>query len=340
MTRGRKATIEDVAALARVSIKTVSRVVNKEPNVRGETREKVASAIARLRYTPNFSARRLAAKRTCILALLYDNPSASYLFKVQSGVLAACKAKGYDLLVHPCDHKSEAVAEEIASLCEQGRCDGLVLTPPLTDMETVTQALRSQDAPFVQIAPALPHDDYSWVTTTDEQAGFDIVRHLIDLGHRNIGFIQGHPDHKAMASREVGYRNALAAAGIKLNEQLIVSGHNSFESGEIAGGKLLGLENRPSAIFAANDDMAAGVMKAARDRGIAVPRHLSVAGFDDTPLATQIWPALTTIHQPIAEMAEKAAAILIDQLSDNLNLQTNKVVNARLIIRDSTGPAN
>ncbi len=339
MSHSQKATIDDVAALAGVSIKTVSRVLNNEANVRQSTREKVNLAISRLDYRPNLSARRLAARRSYIVALLYDNPSANYLSNIQHGVVTACNASGYDVLVHPCDSTDPRLADEINHLREQGRCDGVILTPPLSDMSELVQSLEDKGTPFIQIAPAVRMDSCSWVATTDEAAGYQITDHLIRLGHRRIGYIQGHPDHKAMATREDGYKRALRAAGLKVDRKLIIAGFNSFESGEAAGRKLLGSTTPPSAIFAANDDMAAGVMKAARDLGLKIPEQLSVAGFDDTPVASQTWPELTTIHQPISEMAEAAAGILIERLDAQEYLQSKQVIDARLIIRQSTGPA-
>ncbi len=335
----KKATIDDVAALAGVSIKTVSRVINEEPNVRKETRDRVKVAIERLNYRPNFSARRLAAKRSYIVALLYDNPSANYLFNIQSGVLAACGEHRYDLLVHPCDSRSPGLADEIMDLRDQGRCDGVVLTPPLSDIRSVTRALVERGTPFVQIAPSQRREDYPWVATTDESAGFEITQHLIKLGHKRIAYIQGHPDHEAMATREDGYRRALRESGLAVDKRLVVEGYNSFESGEDAARRLLGRKPRPTAIFAANDDMAAGVLRVARDLGLEVPGKLSVVGFDDTPVAAQTWPALTTIHQPIREMAESAAKILIHRLDSPERNQTKEIIDSRLVVRQSTGPA-
>ncbi len=339
MTQIRKATINDVAALAGVSIKTVSRVVNKQANVRDITRRKVNRAIEHLDYRPNLSARQLASRRSFILALLYDNPSANYLLNVQDGVLASCNARGYDLLVHPCDHKNPEIANEVISLQQQGRCDGVVLTPPLSDEPSLISALETKGTPFVPIAPAIRQDNHPWVATTDEAASYEITQHLISLGHRKIGFIRGHPDHKAMATREDGYLRALKAAGIQASEKYIIQGYNSFESGVSAAKKLLGKDDSPSAVFAANDDMAAGVVSVANNLGIRIPAALSVAGFDDTPIATQTWPSLTTIRQPIREMAESAARILIDRLDATHQPQLREIIDARLVVRQSTGPA-
>lgn len=339
MTAPRKATIDHVAALAGVSIKTVSRVLNGQPNVKGETRTKVKAAIEQLRYVPNLSARRLASRRTHILALLYDNPSANYLFGIQKGVLATCKARGYDLLVHPCDQKNPDIAEEVINLHEQGRCDGVVLTPPLSDLDNLVSALSEHGTPFILIAPAVECADAPWVVTTDEAAGYEITQHLIALGHSKIGFIKGHPDHKAMTKRELGYRRALRTAGLPLSAELVAQGFNTFESGQSAAKQLLSRSKPPSAVFAANDDMAAGVVYYANSVSMNVPGDLSVAGFDDTPVATETWPALTTIRQPIREMAESAARILIDRLDAADSAVSAETINARLVVRQSTGPA-
>ncbi|MDH3645577.1 MAG: LacI family DNA-binding transcriptional regulator [Gammaproteobacteria bacterium] len=340
MSEIKKATINDVASLAGVSIKTVSRVVNGLPNVAEATRKRVNIAIERLNFRPNLSAQRLASRRSYILALLYDNPSANYLFNIQSGVLESCNARGYDLLVHPCDHTNPDLADEVINLQHQGRCDGVVLTPPLSDVRGLISALDKKGTPFIQIAPADRQENYPWVATTDEAASFEITHHLVSLGHRRIAFIRGHPDHKAMATRENGYRRALKDAGISYSRKLVAQGQNSFESGVSAANQLLKKQDPPTAIFAANDDMAAGVISAANDMGLQVPKDLSVAGFDDTPIATQTWPALTTVRQPIREMAQSAARILIERLDSQDKPQLKEIIDARLIVRLSTGTVN
>jgi len=334
-----KATIDNVAALAGVSIKTVSRVVNKEPNVRQGTRDKVLKAIAELDYRPNLSARSLAGNRSFVVGLLYDNPSANYVIDVQDGVLSVCRAQGYDVLIHPCDHRDPDIGRELRDLIRQTRVDGLILTPPLSDVEAVLEVLKVAGVPFVRIAPTLNKAICPYVETNDEEAAYDMTCQLIAQGHQRIGFVRGHPDHKAVGRRYEGYRAALVENDIPIEKALVVQGYNSFESGEEAGQLLLDLPERPSAIFASNDDMAAGIMMVAHQRGIRIPQALSVAGFDDTPVAHQIWPSLTTVRQPIQAMAQKATELLLKQLSGKDVQLPASMLSSSLIQRDSTGPA-
>lgn len=335
-----KATIDNVAALAGVSIKTVSRVVNKEPNVRQSTRDKVLKAVAELDYRPNLSARSLAGNRSYVLGLLYDNPSANYVIDVQDGVLTTCRAQGYDVLIHPCNHQDPDIGKEVTNLIRQTRIDGIILTPPLSDVSTLLEVLKSSRIPFVRIAPTLDKDLCPYVETNDAEAAYDMTNQLIALGHQRIGFVSGHPDHRAVTHRFEGYRAALVENHIEIDSELVVQGYNSFESGEEAANTLLNLSARPTAIFAANDDMAAGVMMVAHQMGIDIPRQLSVAGYDDTPVAHQIWPSLTTVRQPIQAMAQKATDLLLKQLMGKEVQLPASMLSSSLIQRDSTGPAD
>ncbi|MGD8176803.1 LacI family DNA-binding transcriptional regulator [Marinimicrobium sp. ARAG 43.8] len=334
-----KATIDNVAALAGVSIKTVSRVVNKEPNVRQGTRDKVLKAIAELDYRPNLSARSLAGNRSFVIGLLYDNPSANYVIDVQDGVLSICRAQGYDVLIHPCNHQDPEIGREVSDLIRQTRIDGVILTPPLSDVEPILSVLEQRQLPFVRIAPTFDKAMCPFVETNDAEAAYDMTCELIALGHQRIGFIAGHPDHKAVAHRFEGYRAALVENHLKVDKQLVVQGYNSFESGEEAARKLLALNPAPTAIFAANDDMAAGAMMVAHQSGLRIPEDLSVAGFDDTPVAHQIWPSLTTVRQPIQAMAQKATDLLLKQLKGKDVQLPASMLSSSMIRRDSTGPA-
>lgn len=334
-----KATIDNVAQLAGVSIKTVSRVVNKEPNVRPATRDKVLEAITQLDYRPNLSARSLAGNRSYVLGLLYDNPSANYVIDLQNGVLSTSRAEGYDLLIYPCDYKHPDIAHEISNLVRQTRVDGVILTPPLADIETVLELFKASNTPFVRISPTLNKSICPYVETNDREAAYDMTCELIAQGHKRIGFIKGHPDHLAVTHRYEGYIAALEENRIELDQSLVAQGFNSFESGEEAGRELLAQTPRPTAIFAANDDMAAGVMMVAHQMGLAIPEQLSVAGFDDTPVAHQIWPSLTTVRQPIQAMAKKATELLLKQLRGKDVKLPASMLSSNLIRRDSTGPA-
>ncbi|MDH3645575.1 MAG: LacI family DNA-binding transcriptional regulator [Gammaproteobacteria bacterium] len=334
-----RATIADVARLAGVSIKTVSRVANNEANVREGTRTRVLRVIDELNYQPNPSARNLAARRSYLIGLIYDNPSASYLINIQDGALNASRAAGYDLIIHPCVYKDPNLKTELQMMISQSKIDGLILTPPLSDMDSVVELLLELGMPFVRIAPADRSDLGRAIYTNDEQACAEMTVYLNSLGHTDIAFVIGHPDHGAVGQRFDGYKAGLNECGLPLRKEWVAQGYNSFESGIECAQQLLDLDNPPSAIFASNDDMAAGVMKVAHERNLSIPGDLSVAGFDDIPLASYLWPALTTIRQPIQSMASAATDLLLTKFDARRTDDFEHIVKSKLIIRDSTGPA-
>ena len=328
-------TIVDVAEAAGVSIKTVSRVLNREPNVSQATREQVMASAAALRYTPNVSARSLAGVRSYLIALLYDNPSAAYIADLQSGALSECRTGGYHLLVEPFDGAATGVAAAVRALVVNLRTDGLILSPPLSDHAGVLDVLDEAGTPYVRIAPSRQTDRGAVVRIDDRAAAREMTRLLIADGHRDIGFVQGHPDHGASLLRLEGFLEAHADAGLPVREEWIATGLFSFLSGVEAGVKLLERNDRPSAIFACNDDMALGVMSVANRLGLSMPDQLSVAGFDDTPTARVVWPQLTTVRQPVAEMAATAARMLIEGEAEQDT--AGRLLDFEIILRGSTG---
>ena len=340
-----KVTIDDVAELAGVSIKTVSRVVNQEPNVREATRAKVEAAIAKLNYQPNKAARNLASHHSHLIGLIYDDPgyyktpSAGFVIRMQQGALSACHASNYELLIHPCQYRKQDIGKEIKTLIERARPDGIVLAAPLSNMPKIVRAIEATGTPLVRLSPGTRNGKQLSVVTNDREISAEMTRYLASLGHTRIAFITGHPSAKAVGNRYLGYLDGLEQSGLKLSERLVMAGDNSIGSGEECALQLLKLTNRPTAIFAANDDMAAGVIRVADRLGIKVPDELSVAGFDDIALARQVYPALTTINQPLSAMAEHAAVALIAAVRGKRPLLGTETVPAKLQIRESTGPA-
>jgi LacI family transcriptional regulator len=340
-----KPTIDDVAELAGVSIKTVSRVMNREPNVRDVTRARVEAAIAELNYRPNVSARNLASQRSHLIGLIYDDPSfyetpsAGYVIRMQLGVLRACSSAGYELLIHPCNYRNKDIGGELSALIEQARPIGIILAAPLSNMPKIVRAIQATGTPLVRISPGKKKNDPLAVSTNDREISAEMTRYLASLGHRRIAFIKGHPSHKAVGNRYRGYLDGLRQSGLTLDEKLVAEGDNSFESGESAAMGLLKKKRRPTAIFAANDDMAAGVIRATRLLGVEVPGQVSVAGCDDISLARQLCPTLTTIRQPLSAMAERAAMLLIGMAHAEADSRATEIVPAKLKIRESTGPA-
>lgn len=339
-----KATIDDVAELAGVSIKTVSRVVNQEPNVREATRAKVEKAIAELHYRPNLSARNLASQRARVITLIYDDPSAyqipsaGYVIRMQTGLLRACRKADYRLLIHPCNYRSADIGQELKALIEHARPQGVVLAAPLSNMPHIVRAIAETGTPLVRLSPGTRSSEQFSVATNDREISAEMTRHLASLGHQRIAFIKGHPSHKAVGNRFAGYLDGLEQSQLPFDRGLVEQGDNSFHSGEVAGQALLSRADPPTAIFAANDDMAAGVLRAAALLGFAVPGDLSVAGCDDISLASQICPTLTTIVQPLSAMAERAATALIDDANQPSPRRGSEVVPATISYRESTGP--
>lgn len=304
-------TIHDVARAAGVSSMTVSRVINGEKNVREATRGRVNAAIAELNYKPNPAARSLASADDVRVGLLYSNPSAAYLSEFLVGGLDQCAATNVQLVVEKCEPGRDE-AEVAQHLIATG-VDGIILPPPLCDAADVLDMIARSGIPAVAVATGAPRGDIAAVSIDDFAAARAMTAHLIALGHRRIGFITGHPNQTASARRREGHEAALAAAGIAIDSALIVQGYFTYRSGLDAAEQLIA-GPRPGAIFASNDDMAAAAVAVAHRHRLDVPGDLAVVGFDDTALATTIWPELTTIRQPVADMSRAAVDLLTDEI--------------------------
>ena len=330
----RPATIIDVAREAGVSFKTVSRVLNGETNVREQTRERVMSAVKALDYRTNHNARNLRARQSRIICLLYANPSRNYVGEVHLGALQRCQTEGYSLIMEDCSTNKRAVL----ALRSENRLAGAILTPPLSDDLGVIEQLREHHVPFVRIAPSKSDDPGRDVAMDDRAASREMTEYLIGLGHRRIGFIRGAVTHDQASTRFQGYKDALEAEGIPYDPGLVAKGDFTFDSGIAAAEQMLDLPERPTAIFASNDDMAAGVIAACYRRRIQIPQELSVAGFDDTPLAATISPSLTTIYQPSRELASEAVGLLLEEISAPSDTPRRHLLDYRMVPRDSTAP--
>jgi LacI family transcriptional regulator, galactose operon repressor len=333
-----KATINDVAKQAAVSIKTVSRVINNEPSVRQATRDKVMAAVKALDYQPNLAARNLAGTKSYSIAYVYDNPNAYYVIDMQKGILAACKKQGYELLIHPCNAKADDIIDEISSMVKYSRIAGLVLTPPFSEMPEFVEKMKLLDVKIVRImsGDVAPDDLSPCIMVNDHAAAYTITQHLIDLGHLQIGFIVGGAEHKSSAERLSGYTNALIDNDIAVNEDLIIHGEYSFESGVHGAKQLMAEEVKPTAIFSCNDEIAAGALFAARLMNISIPEQLSIVGFENSPFSRQTWPKLTTADQPNDQIAENAANLLIAQTRNQKSSNIVSHYTPQLVIRNST----
>jgi LacI family transcriptional regulator len=335
-----RVTIKDVAAHADASLKTVSRVLNNEPNVRSATRQRIEETIAALGYRPSTSARSLAGRHAYVVGLTYGNPRPGYLVDVLSGVLDHCREAGYELFLYPFRHDDPDVVANIAKVMRHADVGGLILSPPLCDNGEVIRLLDEIDLPFARIS-ASGHADHPspYVTLDDRAAARDMTDHLLSLGHRRVGFIGGPENHPSAHLRLNGYKDALVARGVAFDGTLAVPGAFTLETGRDGAAALLALgEKRPTAIFASNDEMAAGAMVAVKEAGLSVPGDVSVAGFDDTDAAQFVWPPLTTVHQPIYEMAHAATGLLLERLQGRTAGRPPKAFSHSLAIRKSTAP--
>ena len=307
---GSAPTISDVAKLAGVSPMTVSRVINAETNVRPATRDAVNVAIQTLNYAPNRAARSLAGAGQLRVGLLYNNPSGGFLSEMLLGSLDQASRNDVQIVIEKCeigDDHELAVARHMI----KGGIDGIVLPPPLCESPALLDLLAQAGVPMVGLATGRAGEGGLAIGIDDRAAAVTMTRHLMDLGHRRIGFIGGDPNLSASGERLAGYRAALEGAGIGIEDGLVVDGLYTYRSGLDAAEQLLDRAEPPTAIFSSNDDMAAATVAVAHRRGLDVPGDLTVCGFDDTVLSTAIWPELTTIRQPIADMARGAIEGLV-----------------------------
>ena len=332
-------TISDVAHAAGVSIKTVSRVMNEEPGVHERTRAHVKHVMSELRYRPSQSARSLAGARSFLIGLLYFDPSAAFIAGVQQGATMRCREAGYHLVVESMDDDAPDLREQVHRMVSTLRPDGMILTPPLCDNPQVLKALRESGTPTVLFSPARQRRDMPTVRMDDVHAAEEITNLLLSLGHRRIAFVRGAPDQAASALRHRGFVQAMQAHGVEVDEALVVDGLFTFDSGVAAAHALLKLRDRPTAVFASNDDMALGVLAAAQRQGLEVPGDLSIAGFDDWPAARLVWPPLTTVRQPLQAMAREAVDLLIAPREPGA-AAGQRVVPHELVVRDSTSASS
>lgn len=334
-------TIEDVAREARVSAMTVSRVINNGKNVREVTRETVLQAIEKLRYSPNTAARSLAAGEATRIGLFYANPSAAYLSQFLVGSLNTARSAGCHLMLEPCESEDPDLQREAAIQFVEAGVEGVVLPPPVSESAVILEELRNAGIPVVTVAMGRVHNPLN-VRMDDYGAAVEITDYLIKLGHRRIGHILGAEGQIARALREQGFLHAAAKAGIPSEDLHIVQGQFTFRSGLDAAEAMLSDPHPPTAIFACNDDMAAAVVSVAHRRGLQVPEDLSVVGFDDTSLATNVWPELTTIRQPVSAMAGAALEMLLAALRAHRRGDevpaSERVLEHELVIRGSAAP--
>lgn len=333
-------TLRDVARLAGVSDATVSRVLSGNVRVSEVTRARVLRAVDELQYVLNPSARRLAGGRSHVVGLLLPDFKVSYGAEIIKGVDDELAKHGFDLMLYNAHRGTDRAAAYMAAI-ERGLADGLVVVLP-RDAGPYLNTLQTRRFPCVLIDHQGRNDEAGdcWaVDVTNWQGAYDATRHLIALGHRRIGFITGRMNLGCARDRLAGYRDALQAHGVDEDSSLVQVGTFNHSEGYSCGKALLALPEPPTAIFAANDLMAFGVMEAVRDAGLRVPEDVSIVGFDDIPQCLMTHPPLTTVRQPLQEMGRTAVRMLIRVINDPSQPPERVRLHTQLVLRGTCGPA-
>lgn len=333
-------TINDVADKAGVSKRTVSRVINKSEKVNAQTRARVEGVIRELGFSPNRQARGLAASRSYLLGLIYDVPTL-FINDIQKGMLNVCEDAGYEVVVHACHIETEGLVDDVVRFVNRANLDGVLVLPPVSDIEELANKLDEMGTRFVRFSSRLGSKPWKQVVTDYLPAIMDMTGHLVGLGHRDIGFISGPPSHVSSQKRHEVFKQALESHGLNLSQSFTAEGAFTYESGLKAGKKLLSRKKRPTAIFAANDEMAFGVMNVADAMGIRIPEDLSLVGFDGTPFSTFVIPSLSTIIRQTDQMAILGTKKLLALVNEGPDAARafETMVSPRFLPRESTGPA-
>ncbi|MES2442430.1 MAG: LacI family DNA-binding transcriptional regulator [Pseudomonadota bacterium] len=342
--RRQSVTIKHVAADAGVSFQTVSRVINNESSVSPEMMERVRASIAKLGYVPSIAAQRMAGSRSYLIISLNDRErtiegwrsgeGTDWVDQMLLGGMLKCAEYGYRLIVELVDTHSDHIERELLAAIASIQPDGVILTPPHSSNPAIIRLLDEHRISFARIGSLDPGPGFA-MTMDDERAARLATEHLASLGHRRIGFIAGSDEYELSGWRVTGWRAAMAAAGLETHG-LLVDGDFSFASGKRAAVQLLDGPNPPTGIVASNDQMALATLEAARERGLEVPRHLSLVSFDNTPIIRFSHPPMAAIAQPIAEVTSRAVELIIRERAGLGSPDAPVVVPASLVLREST----
>jgi LacI family transcriptional regulator len=336
-TNGKKLTITDIARMAGVSKKTVSRVINRSGLVKDETRDKILKIVDEHGYQPDPQARALALRRSQLIALISDQPNPQYIVDIQSGILEGLSATGYQLIIRPCDRESPTLYDDICEIVQHQKFFGVILTPSISEDDELIGRLRQIECPYVRIAAVSLDEPENMIETHDYVGAAEAARHIAELGHRKIAHIRGPNRFLSAKERLRGFRVGLAEYSLTMQDRYLLRGGYTFDSGMRCGEELLSMAEPPTAVFAGNDEMAVGVYQAVRRAGLRVPDDLSIVGFDDAPIATRIWPTLTTVRLPIRHMGRTAVQLLVSN-HDRYAMEppTATSVMPSLVVRGST----
>ncbi|GLQ21408.1 LacI family DNA-binding transcriptional regulator [Algimonas porphyrae] len=334
------ATISEVAERAGVSVKTVSRVMNDYQHISEKTRTKVNKAMEELSYAPSSIARQMRLGDTQSIGMLYGDPSSGYQARLNHAVLKACSDARRYLAVEFFDEADPDWRRQLEAFLDRTKVRNLILVPPMCDSSELHSLLRERDVRTVLISPSRQISGSSSIAMDDRQAAMEMTNHFITLGHKNIAHISGDPGHVVTLLRKQGFREALKSAKISLRPDNIIAAESfRFKDAMACAETLLSRPDRPTAIFACNDEMAAAVIMVANRLGISVPGELSVAGFDNTPISETLWPSLTTVAQPFSQIAYEAVKLVSRRTGGDSNVSATHVLPHDILIRESTGPA-
>ena len=321
--------------MAGVSKKTVSRVINQSPLVRPDTREKVETLMRDVGYVPDPIARGLAFRRSFLIGMVYDNPTAQFIVNMQYGALDTLRDSGFELVVHPCDSRSPGYIDGVRRFVQQQKLHGVMLVPRVSEDQALADMLDSIGCRYVRIAAVALDKPERMVVTHDYDGAAEVADYLLSLGHTDIALITGPASYRSAVERTSGFLGALQRRGIELPKARIIEAGYTFESGVAVAEKLLGAKKRPTAIFCGNDEMAAGVYRVALRAGIQIPQQLSVVGYDDSPLASRLWPPLTSVRRDTRDTGRVAAAMLLQAEGSPRPMAS---VRPHLVVRDSCQP--
>ena len=338
---GKATTISDIARIAGVSKKSVSRVLNDESGISDAKRKLVLDIIEKEGYQPDRRARALAGSGSYLIAFAYNNTNSAYVLDLLQGALIEANGLGYEIILHPVGLEGQAAAEDLRQLIQRSGADGLVLSPPLSEAFHMFDGFMELGKPIVRVAGDDVDSKIPQIGFDDRSAAFSIVQHLLQLGHRKIAFVGGPEQAGPTRRRFAGYRDAIASTGIELDNNLLKYSDFTFLSGMAAGDELLSNEGDAAdidAVMCCNDALASGVVHAARNAGLRVPENLSVTGFDDAPIASQVWPPLTTVRQPLNEMGATAIRTLVSLIEGKPNFRSVSLFDHELMTRNSTAP--
>jgi LacI family transcriptional regulator len=343
--RRQEVTIKHVAAEAGVSLQTVSRVINNEPNVRPTMKDKVQAAIDRLGYVPSIAAQRMSGSRSYLIMAINDRDrtiadwqarqGSDWIDQMLLGGMLKCAEHGYRMIFELVDTHNDHVRRELGATIAALQPDGVILTPPHSENPIIAQLLEERGIPFARIGSIAKGPGIA-ITMDDQGSARLATQHLVDLGHRRIGLIAGSEEYSLSDVRIDGWKQVMNTHNLN-TDKLCVRGDFSFESGVFAAAQLCDLAEPPTAIIASNDQMALGVLAVAKDRGIRVPADLSLISFDNTPVVRFTQPQLTAIDQPIAATFSRAVELLILN-GDAAPYDQPVIIEGSIIERGSTAP--